>query len=179
MKQKLISITFVLCVSAFFLFGCQSDATTNTTTRSNQPVITTTNEPLLNQTQEDSEIYSVYLLAVEAEAYAGTYEEWLEEVKGPQGEPGKEIQLRLNDVNLEWRYEDETSWSTLFDLTLLQGNDGVGIQSMIINSGGQLIITYSDNRVENLGSIVTVYSVEFQSDSGLLYSSQMVGVGGD
>ena len=191
MRKKLHHLNAVLIFTAFFLFGCQDTITTTImTTSSTSPTqtssittvptssILTTTEPLLNATRSDSEVYSVYLLALEAGAYSGSYEDWLESIEGPQGDPGKQVLLRALNNKLEWQYEDDDSWNVLFDLGLLRGTDGVGIDLVEIDDSGNLIVTYTDERTDNLGRIVTVYSVEFKDDSGYLYSSQIVGVGG-
>lgn len=80
---------------------------------------------------QDSELTTtlkgIYQLAVQASAFTGTYEEWLETVRGPQGIPGidgRTTQLRVNGTSLQWKYIDETVWIDLFDLGTLKGQDG-------------------------------------------------------
>ncbi|MCK7488102.1 MAG: InlB B-repeat-containing protein [Bacillus subtilis] len=80
---------------------------------------------------QDSELtiqlQSIYQLAVDANVFQGTYEEWLETVRGPQGAPGvngKSPQLRVFGTNLQWKYTDDATWITLIDLGALRGNDG-------------------------------------------------------
>ncbi len=173
--KKLHYLVIALFISAIFLCGCEKTPTTLFTTFST----TTTTEQALQQAQESQEIYSIYLLALEAGGYSGTYEEWLDSVQGPEGDPGKQVLLRVSENSLEWQYEGDVDWNFLFDLDLLAGSDGIGIQSVAIDTTGNLVITYSDNSTNNLGPVITVYSVEFKDASGFLYSSQVVGVGGD
>jgi uncharacterized repeat protein (TIGR02543 family) len=175
MRKKLHLLNAVLIFTALFLFGCQDTQTIITTTLP----ITTISDSLLHETREDAKIYSVYLLALNSGAYTGTYDEWLESVQGPKGDPGKQVLLRVNDNQLQWQYEDEPSWRTLFDLVTLAGGDGIGIESVNIDGNGDLIVTYTDDHSDNLGPILTVYSVEFRDESGALYSSQIVTIGGN
>lgn len=56
--------------------------------------------------------------------FIGTKEDWLKSLKGEQGEKGQ------------------------------NGADGIGIASSEINKNGELVITYSDNTVDNLGVVV-------------------------
>lgn len=56
--------------------------------------------------------------------FIGTEEDWLKSLKGEQGEKGQ------------------------------NGADGIGIASSEINKNGELIITYSNNTVDNLGVVV-------------------------
>ena len=44
---------------------------------------------------------------------------------GPEGKPGREVELQVNGTILEWRYSDEAEWKPLFDIITLKGADGV------------------------------------------------------
>ena len=65
----------------------------------------------------DDPKYQIYLLAKES-GYNGTYEEWLESIKGDQ------IELRVNNNNIEWKYSNESSWTILTSLSNLKGENG-------------------------------------------------------
>ncbi|MCR3906505.1 MAG: InlB B-repeat-containing protein [Tenericutes bacterium] len=82
--------------------------------------------------QEDSELTTqlkhIYNLALESDLFTGTYEEWLETVRGPQGLPGengKSAILRLNDGYIEWKLEGDDIWIRLIDLNSIRGEDGI------------------------------------------------------
>lgn len=57
--------------------------------------------------------YSAYQLAV-LSGFEGTLEEWLE------GLNGDEIQIRNNDYIIEWKYDTETDWKFLIDLSFVK-----------------------------------------------------------
>lgn len=62
--------------------------------------------------------------------FIGTKEDWLKSLKGEKGEQGEQGEKGQN------------------------GTDGIGIASSEINKKGELVITYSDNTVANLGIVV-------------------------
>lgn len=57
--------------------------------------------------------YSAYQLAV-LSGFEGTLEEWLE------GLNGNEIQIRNNNYIIEWKYDAETDWKFLIDLSFVK-----------------------------------------------------------
>jgi len=132
MRKKLI-LTFVFL---FFIFGLTScdffgggnDTTEPITQSTTQTQVTT--EVTTEITTEDEltvQLKYIYNLAVNEGDFDGTYVEWLETVRGPQGLPGeagREIELQAVSGILEWRYVGETTWTDLFDLNTLEGEDG-------------------------------------------------------
>ena len=60
---------------------------------------------------------AIYKMAVSS-GYTGTYEEWLNSIKGD------EIELALQNGYIVWKYKSETTWRQLFSLTALQGQPG-------------------------------------------------------
>ena len=89
----------------FVLVGCDLFGTTSTTTQAvttqttttrvtTTTRITTTALPTTTVVTTDSpltvQLQYIYHLAVEASAFTGTYEEWLETVRGPEGAPGED-----------------------------------------------------------------------------------------
>ena len=88
--------------------------------------------------KQDSELTmqlkSIYLLAVQTEEFQGTYEQWLETVRGPEGVPGedgKSSLLRINEGYLEWQIEGNSTWIQLFDLNSLKGQEGKNISLQV------------------------------------------------
>lgn len=69
---------------------------------------------------------SAYEIALE-HGFIGSEEDWLKSLKGEKGERGEKGQ---------------------------DGTDGIGIASSEINKNGELVITYSNNTVDNLGVVV-------------------------
>ncbi|MDY3195499.1 MAG: InlB B-repeat-containing protein [Paracholeplasma sp.] len=69
------------------------------------------------------QLQMVYQLALES-GFEGTYEEWLNSIKGPKGDDGKAITLRVNNQTIEWSYVGETTWEPLVSLESLKGVDG-------------------------------------------------------
>ena len=72
-----------------------------------------------NTNNEDGR-YSIYLLAKE-KGYTGTYEEWIESLKGDK------VVLVVEGDELKWKYseEDNTKYRTLITLSSIKGKDGV------------------------------------------------------
>ena len=71
-----------------------------------------------NETKEDGR-YAIYKLAQESD-FDGTYEEWLDSIKGDK------IVLNVIDNELKWKYslEDDTKFRSLVKLSELKGKDG-------------------------------------------------------
>ena len=71
-----------------------------------------------NENKDDAR-YAIYELAKESD-YEGTYEEWLESIKGDK------IVLSVIDDELKWKYskDPDTSYKTLVKLSALKGKDG-------------------------------------------------------
>jgi hypothetical protein len=80
-----------------------------------------------NESENNEQIYAIYQLAVSNADFDGTYEEWLESVKGPvgeQGEAGREVSLQVSDGYIQWQYLGESDWINLIDLITLTGSNG-------------------------------------------------------
>ncbi len=79
----------------------------------------------LNMVTEKSLFHTTYELALSAGAADTDYQTWLNTIKGDKGE---KIQLNVGQIHLQYRYEGETQWIDLLDLSALKGkpgNDGV------------------------------------------------------
>ncbi len=111
--------------------------------------------------------YEIYQLAVES-GYEGTYQEWLDSIKGD------EIELRILGDMLQWKYVSSNGWIDLYDLTLLNGKNGeTGLSAYEIylknnpeynKSESEWI---SDLVLGNLWSDNTFYQVIYHLDGGL------------
>lgn len=69
-------------------------------------------------------LMAIYDLAREADAFEGTYEEWLESVRGPRGEDGREVVLRVSNDYIQWQYEGDEGWANLIAIVSLIGSQG-------------------------------------------------------
>ncbi|MGD9605375.1 MAG: InlB B-repeat-containing protein, partial [Bacilli bacterium] len=102
--------------------------------------------------------------------------------KGDQGDPGidgREVLFQVADNFIQWKYEDETVWNNLIEISTLTGQTGIGISNTAINEYGELIITYTDNTIINIGQIVKVYLVSFTNIEGNIIKSQLILWGSD
>ncbi|MGM9899061.1 MAG: hypothetical protein ACI32E_00610, partial [Bacilli bacterium] len=123
MKKYFYIIIVILC-SFFLLTCCQSKKTE------------------LEQQQE-----KIYQLALSA-GYTGTYEEWLETIKGVDGTSIKKVEINnLGELIITLSNGKTTN------LGNVKGSNGIGIDDVKINSVGELIITYTDGQVKNLGIV--------------------------
>ncbi|PKK94624.1 MAG: hypothetical protein CVV60_05540, partial [Tenericutes bacterium HGW-Tenericutes-5] len=87
----------------------------------------------------------------------------LSTLTGPTGEDGKAVMFRLNEGYIQWQREGDSTWTSLFDIASLQG---LGIESMLINELGELVITYTDDSVSNLGELNKLNIVQFTDGYG-------------
>ncbi len=84
------------------------------------------------------QLKAIYDKAVAAEAFAGTYEEWLESVRGPRGAPGEDgrtVFLRIAEGHIQWQHEDEDDWTDLIALTALVGPQGEKGSAVVMRVG--------------------------------------------
>jgi hypothetical protein len=109
------------------------------------------------ETTSPSKLSLIYQLGVETGSIDQTYEEWLDSIRG---EDGKNIILRVAQDYIQWQHESSEEWFNLIAISELvgspgnDGSDGIGITSMAIDQDGQLLITYSNDEVVNLGKVV-------------------------
>ncbi|MFA5068061.1 MAG: leucine-rich repeat protein [Candidatus Izemoplasmatales bacterium] len=125
----------------------------------------------------------VYSLAVEAGSFTGTYEEWLETVTGPQGEPGidgREVLFKVEGSVLKWQYVgDGLVWTNLIDLTSIISLPDKIVTDVWINASGNLIVTYDDASEANLGDFLRDFTVIFKDLTGSIIKVENVGYGED
>jgi hypothetical protein len=103
-----------------------------------------------------------------------TESEWVDliELETLHGQDARDVVLGIYDQHLSWQYAGSSDWTPLIDLTTLAGADGVGIQSAQINSEGELVITYTDLSIANLGPIVQWHTVNFKGMDGTLVDTK-------
>ena len=94
-----------------------------------------------SQARDDSMQYEIYKLAKQ-DGYEGTYEEWLNSIKGEAGEDAREIELIVENGILKWKYKDSQTSYVLFNLNTLQGESGKQIELSVQN--GYLMWRYVD-----------------------------------
>ena len=88
----------------------------------------------------------------------------------------KNIELRVYENKLQWRYTDESSWTDLLDVDTI---GGLTVKAITINDQGELIITYSDDTSDNLGQFLKNYLVQFVDLEGNIISAQLIPEGYD
>lgn len=93
---------------------------------------------------------------------------------GSDGEDGSEIVMQVTSTHIQWKYENDTQWHNLIDLETLSGDEGIGILNMEINEEGELLITYTNDEVINLGKINVYYTVKFVGLNGNLLDIKYV-----
>ena len=115
-KIKKILSSLGLCSLSFLLFSCGGflQIGTDEPSNGNSDVVPSTNT---SETEALSQQEKIYQLA-KASGYSGTYEQWLESIKGDQ------VVIAVINNKLQWRYASESSWNVLLDLSVLQGEDG-------------------------------------------------------
>ncbi|MFA7107404.1 MAG: immunoglobulin-like domain-containing protein, partial [Candidatus Izemoplasmatales bacterium] len=136
-KKKVLAV--VLCMTVMFLFGCDffSPATTTKNTADTTDTTTvSTSEVTSTETDITLQLTYIYNLAVSTNAFTGTYEEWLESVRGPQGIPGKSVELQVAGGYVQWKYSDETTWKNLVEIASLKGEAG---DSVLFQVTGEFI----------------------------------------
>ncbi len=197
--MKRIFIIFLGLFISLFIFGCESTINNNTT---NTTTNTTANTTTTTMTTEESELsqalHNIYDLAIEADAFSGTYEEWLETVRGPQGEPGADgvsiTSAFINDSGeIIITYSDLSEQNlgrlvTHFQVTFYDYN-GFFIDSVIVEYGDSVTPPSNPEREgytfkswsESLDNItcdlnvyatydVNIYTVHFDSNGGTDFS---------
>jgi hypothetical protein len=75
---------------------------------------------------ELSEQEKIYELAVNS-GYTGTYEEWLNSIKG------KSVELSVQEGVICWRHQGDTDWKILISVSSLKGEDGLNGKEIELN----------------------------------------------
>jgi hypothetical protein len=108
MKKKLIG-GVILASVAFMLASCDFSSDV---TNSNVDITPTT------EVEQNDERYKIYLLAL-GQGYTGTYQEWLDSIKGAS------ISLQVANGYIQMKYSNETEWINLISIDDLKGEAGL------------------------------------------------------
>lgn len=187
--MKKLILVFITLATILFLSGCDLFGNNQTTTNplTQQTTQETTQEATqansdITQTTEESaltiQLKYIYNLALDANAFSGTYQEWLETVRGPQGEPGKSVSFQVADGYIQWQYVGDTTWSNLIELTALTGSDGAdgtdGREVTFQVADGYIQWKYvGDSNWKNLIDLTTL-----QNEAGIVDNMDRVGTDG-
>lgn len=167
--KKILTMALVM-VTFFILVACdgESQASSIQTTES-QTEITTIQENALEE-----RLSYIYQLAVENDDFDGTYEEWLESVRGPRGEPGREVTFQVDDGFIQWQYTGEDNWENLLAIEDLSGPSLFDLYRTIYPG-------YQGNEREWLYDLVNdrlieedMWTVSFDSTGGTLVDPMLV-----
>lgn len=133
-----ICVTSLAFLSLISLASCKKkkNAKTITEDNTNTPVVITNDN---NDNQVDKK-YQIYLLA-QTSGYTGTYEEWLESIKGDS------VVITVIDGKLKWKYSNEADYKELLDLNTLKGKDGSS-SVITIGENGNWFIDGEDTLVK-------------------------------
>jgi uncharacterized repeat protein (TIGR02543 family) len=114
----------------------------------------------------DTTLLLVYQLGVESGSIDMTYEEWLDSIRGEDGKDGKNVLFQVADGYIQWKYEGETTWQNLLEVSKLigptgedgtdgnDGEDGVSIIDASLNEDGELVFELSDGMSINVGNVM-------------------------
>lgn len=124
------------------------------------------------------QLQAIYNLAVTADEFDGTYEEWLDTVKGPQGIPGESGQTPVFTVDedvLMWKYEGDSTWIVLFDFSDLYGSAGLSAYELYVQENPDYTGSLEDWINEFFSTTEeTIYEVAFNPHNALSPFSQQV-----
>ena len=76
-----------------------------------------------------SQMTEIYLSAVE-KGYNGTYDEWLNKLKGDQ------IEIRSYSGYIQWKYTNSSMWTNLVPLSEIMGKDSIDGLTPYIGENG-------------------------------------------
>ena len=113
------------CNTSGITFPTSATSTSTSTTTSENPSSTTTT----SETELNLQLMEIYSLAISSGAFAGTYEEWLDSVRGPAG---KEVLLQVAGGFIQWQYTGDTAWNNLISLASLTGANGADGKNLLL-----------------------------------------------
>lgn len=125
--------------------------------------MTTTLSVRIVDSSASSTFFLIYEMGLETGLIDMTYEEWLNSIRGEDGEDGKSAVFRISSGYIQWKHEGGEEWYNLIALDALQGRDGedgsngidgVGVATLSINYKDELIVRLTDDTVINLGQVV-------------------------
>ena len=183
----------------FFLFvlsGCDffnpttTTQATETTQATTEATTQTTTQLTTTEVETESDLTIqlkfIYELVVEADAFSGTYEEWLETVSGPQGEPGREVTFQIVEGYVKWQYVGDATWTNLIEVATLVGPAGSdGIDGTDGKSAYEIYLEnypdYEGNEQQWLNDLINgdlvvpdTFTVNFDSNGGSAVESQII-----
>ena len=117
------------------------------------------------------QLQQIYEMAVR-QGYTGTYEDWLNELKGDQ------VEIRANDGYIQWRYKGASEWQNIIPLSDLEGADGLNGQNGLtpyIGENGNWFIGGTDTGVFAGGSQedLVQYKVTFDDGCGNVVETEV------
>ncbi len=183
---KLIFVFFVFALSGCDFFKPRITTQITETTQTTTTITDTHSSDITTESDLTIQLNYIYNLAVEAGDFSGTYEEWLESVSGPQGEPGKEITLQVNGGYIQWQYVGDTDWTNLIEIATLIGPSGQdGIDGEDGQSAYEIYLEYypdydgdEQQWVNDLvnGELSNIYTfiVTFNSTGGSVVEAQVI-----
>ena len=98
---------------------------------------------------------------------------------GTNGLDGLEVLFQVADGYIQWQYTGDLEWNNLIEINTLTGVQGIGITNTSINEFGELIITYTDDTIVNIGQIYIVNTVNFIGFDGYMINTQSIMYGND
>jgi M6 family metalloprotease-like protein/uncharacterized repeat protein (TIGR02543 family) len=150
--MKRFQKTLLIFLLAQLLLGC---AVFNPTSQTTIPKTTTSvtstqtsssNTELSTESELTIRLRSIFQLSVETGAFEGTYEEWLETVRGPQGVAGREVVFQVSDGYIQWQYIGDTTWTNLISLSTLTGANGSNGTDGV--NGKEVLFQVSDGYIQ-------------------------------
>lgn len=106
-------------------------------------------------------MWVIYQLALASGTVDSTYEEWLDTIKG---QDGKEVTFTVEDGWIKWKYQGDTTWNNLVNLSTLKGDSGAdGKEVTFTVEDGWIKWKYQDDTTwNNLVNLSTL-----KGDSGV------------
>ncbi len=176
MRNK-ISMIFLLIVFALALVSCGGDTTIQNTAQTTLTQEDTSQTTLRDFNDLEERLYVLYELVVETNSFNGTFDEWLD-FTGAPSDSSKEVQLRIFEDALQWKYADSDVWVDLIAVNTLTGvNDSIVI--FYIDDHNDLMINYENNQTINLGEIELFFKVIFYDIDHNIVDTQYVKYGSD
>jgi hypothetical protein len=103
---------------------------------------------------------SAYEIAVD-NGFVGTETEWLESLKGPDGDNG--ITPHIDPITKNW-FIGDTDTGILAQGT--NGKDGKSIQSITKDEDNSIIVTFTDGSTQNIGKLSVDIQADFLTSNG-------------